>query len=248
MIDNKDIFTCKSADYSRFRPTYPDAAVSWLRDQCGAGSRVLDVGAGTGIFTQVLLKYFNNVTALEPNKDMRDEFCRMLPDVECLTGSGEDTLLPEAAVDLITVAQAFHWLDEEKFKQEAMRILRPEGSVAIIWNTVIKSDFTVARDEVCRKYCPRFSKGYAGKRTPEEGDEFLRFRYFKKVEKVEFDNPFVMDRTVFLGNMRSRSYTPVPGSGEFDRFYEELDRVFQLYAQDGSVAENMKTEIFFGSF
>ena len=76
----------------------------------------------------------------------------------------------------------------------------------------------------------------------------MRFRYFKKVEKVEFDNPFVMDRTAFLGNMRSRSYTPVSGSGDFERFYEELDKVFQLYAQDGSVAENMKTEIFFGSF
>lgn len=247
MTDNKELFNCKSADYARSRPAYPAAAISWLRKKCGDGL-VLDVGAGTGIFTQALLAEFSSVAALEPNKDMRQEFQRLLPDICCFDGSGEDTHLPDSSVDLITVAQAFHWLDEDKFKQEAMRILHPGGRVAIIWNSVRKNDFTVARDNICRKYCPRFSKGYAGKRTPAEGDAFLRYSYFREVEKVEFDNPFVMDMTAFMGNMRSRSYTPVSGSCNFDRFYAELNQVFQQYARDGSVVENLKTEIFLGRF
>ena len=52
---------------------------------------------------------------------------RLLPEIPCLESSGEATALPAHSVDLVTVAQAFHWLDEEKFKKEMMRILRPEG-------------------------------------------------------------------------------------------------------------------------
>lgn len=55
----------------------------------------------------------------------------------------------------------------------------------------VKNDFSVARDKVCQKDCPCFSRGYAGKRTVEEGDVFLRSIYFKEVEFVEFDNPLV---------------------------------------------------------
>ena len=248
MTDNKELFTCKSADYARFRPTYPDAAVSYLAEKCGRDCSVLDVGAGTGIFTQILLKFFSSVAALEPNGNMRNEFHRLLPEIRCFDASGEDTRLPDSSVDLITVAQAFHWLDEDLFKKEAMRILRPGGRVAIVWNTVQKSDFTIARDDICRQYCPRFSKGYAGKRSPAEGDKFLRYSYFTEVEKVEFDNPFSMDKTAFMGNMRSRSYAPVPGDDNFELFSAGLENVFKQYASNGEVVENMKTEIFLGSF
>ncbi|MBR2364428.1 MAG: class I SAM-dependent methyltransferase [Lentisphaeria bacterium] len=202
-MDNKDLFTHKSTDYSLCRPSYPFVAVEWLREKVD-GNTVLDIGAGTGIFTKVLLPYFTDVSAVEPNKEMRKEFSRILPFVSCSASSGEETGKAADSIDLITVAQAFHWLEEEKFKQEAQRILKKNGKVAIIWNTRIKTAFTEARDEVCRKYCPGFRTGHAGKRSAGEGDIFLREScYFQNVEVKNFPNDFTMDKNVFEGIMRS---------------------------------------------
>ena len=246
-MDNKSLFTGKSDDYFRYRPAYPEASVRWIKARC-SGEAVVDIGAGTGIFTKVLLNFFKNVSAIEPNADMRKNFRIFLPETACLSGSGEATGLPDNSVDLITVAQAFHWLDEEKFRQEAMRILRPGGKVAIIWNTALKNDFSIARNSVCQKYCPRFRSGHAGKRSPEEGDVFLRYHYFSKVEFVSFSNPFVMDLETFEGNMRSRSYAIAPEHPDHPEFMTALRAVFDHHAVGGMVTELQETQIFLGEF
>ncbi len=247
MTDNRQLFTRKSDDYARFRPSYPDAAVRWLKEQTAA-QRVLDIGAGTGIFTRVLLKHFADVSAVEPNSDMREKFRIALPETQCFNTTGEATGLPENSFDLITVAQAFHWLDAEKFKREAARILTPEGKVAIVWNTGLPDDFSSARNKVCRKYCPRFASGHAGKHSPAEGDIFLRERFFRKVEVVAFDNPFEMDLIAFEGNMRSRSYALTPEDERYNDFMSELRSVFERYAVNGKVTELQETQIYLGSF
>ncbi len=247
MTGNTELFSRKSDDYSRFRPAYPDAALAWLRAKT-SGETVLDVGAGTGIFTRQLLKYFSDVAAVEPNADMREKFRAALPELRCLDTTGEDTGVAANSVDLITVAQAFHWLDAGLFKSEAQRILRPDGQAAIVWNTSLKSDFTIARNRVCQKYCPRFHSGHAGQHSVEEGDAFLRNEYFRKVEVVSFDNPFVMDLEIFEGNMRSRSYALTPMDADYDRFMMELREVFEKFASCGTVIEPQETQIYFGTF
>lgn len=247
MTDNRELFTAKAEDYARFRPSYPAAAVDWLRERSSGGA-VADIGAGTGIFTRLLLGRFSPVCAVEPNAAMRAAFRRFLPEIPCFDGSGECTGLPDGALDLVTVAQAFHWLDEERFKAEARRILRRDGKAAIIWNSCLKNEFTLARDEVCKRYCPRFRAGHAGKRSAAEGDAFLREVYFSQVEVASFDNPFVMDLTAFLGNMRSRSYALAPGDGGFAGFETELQKVFDRFSENGVVTEPQSTEIFLGRF
>lgn len=246
-MDNKELFTCKSDDYSRYRPSYPEAAVDWLRTAV-SGESVVDIGAGTGLFTQRLQGRFQKITAVEPNEDMRQKFSTFLPDIFCSPGSGEATLLPDKSVDLITAAQAFHWLDEELFKKEAKRILRPGGKVAIIWNTSLENDFTRLRNQICRKYCPRFSAGHAGKRSPAEGDAFLRYTYFRKVEVLSFANPFIMDQACFEGNMRSRSYALPPTDCRYEQFMSELHHLFQRFAENGTVTDPQETRIYLGNF
>lgn len=246
-MDSKKLFIGKSEDYSSFRPSYPDAAISWLRERC-SGERVVDIGAGTGIFTKALLRFFKDVTAVEPNDDMLSKFSEILPHIPIINGTGEATGLSDNSVDLITVAQAFHWLDEDKFKSEATRILSKGGKVAIIWNTSLENEFTKARDNICKKHCPRFRTGYAGKRSPAEGDTFLRFHYFRKVEVAAFSNPFTMSKEVFEGNMRSRSYFPIPSDQNYKEIIKELDQLFDIYATDGSVTEPLETQIFLGEF
>ena len=246
-MDNKCIFTGKSDDYFRFRPSYPNSAAHWLRAKC-SGEKAVDVGAGTGIFTEVLQSCFKEVSAVEPNADMREKFHGFLPDIVCTDGTGEATGLPDKSIDIITVAQAFHWLDEEKFKQEAIRILRPGGKVAIIWNSAVQNDFSAARDRVCQKYCPRFRSGHAGKRSVAEGDEFLRHHYFRQVEIVSFSNPFAMDLETFEGNMRSRSYSIGMEHPAYPEFIQELRSVFEHYAVNGIVTEPQETQIYLGGF
>ena len=247
MTDNTQLFSRKSEDYSQFRPAYPDAAAVWLKSRI-AGDTVVDIGAGTGIFTRLLPRHFRQVSAVEPNADMRAKFQLLLPAVPCLAGTGEATGLPDHSVDLITVAQAFHWLDEDRFRAEAKRILRPSGKVAIIWNTSLPDDFTEARDRVCRRYCPRFRSGYAGKRSPAEGDAFLRHRYFRETEAAAFANPFVMDCRTFAGNMRSRSYALTPDHVDYDKFMADLRAVFETFSRHGFVTEPQETRLYLGYF
>lgn len=247
MVDNTGLFSGKADDYSKFRPSYPDAAIKYLAEKSCA-ENVLDIGAGTGIFTARLLGAFKNVSALEPNAEMQKEFVKFLPETVCLSGTGEDTGLPDNSVDLITVAQAFHWLDADKFKLEAMRILRPAGKVAIVWNNSLENEFVKERNLVCRKYCPRFRSGHAGKRSASEGDAFLRGGYFKELEVVSFDNPFTMDMEIFEGNMRSRSYALTPEDDGYGAFMTELRTVFDRFAQNGLVTEPQETQIYFGRF
>lgn len=82
-MNNNEIFTGRSRDYSRCRPSYPDSSVDFLREPCSE-DHVVDIGTGTGIFTKVLARYFRNVCAVEPNADMRESFQTFLPDIPVL--------------------------------------------------------------------------------------------------------------------------------------------------------------------
>ncbi|HEY0277791.1 MAG TPA: class I SAM-dependent methyltransferase [Solirubrobacterales bacterium] len=118
--------------YERARPSYPDEAVDWLLPE---GARtVLDVGAGTGKLTRAQVARGLNVIAVEPIDEMRATLESTLPEVRALKGTAEEIPLPDASVDVITVAQAWHWVDVERATAEAARVLKPGGTLALIWN------------------------------------------------------------------------------------------------------------------
>ena len=100
-------------------------------------SVVADIGSGTGILSELFLKNGNTVYGIEPNNNMREGAERNLqkyPNFISINGSAEDTSLKNESIDLATAAQAFHWFDVENAKKEFKRILKPNGSVVIIWN------------------------------------------------------------------------------------------------------------------
>jgi SAM-dependent methyltransferase len=118
--------------YERARPTYPEAAVEWLLPE---GARtVLDLGAGTGKLTRSLAARGLEVIAVEPIAEMRAGLTASLPEVRALDGTAEAIPLEDDSVDAITVAQAWHWVDPEKATAEAARVLRPGGTLGLIWN------------------------------------------------------------------------------------------------------------------
>jgi ubiquinone/menaquinone biosynthesis C-methylase UbiE len=122
--------------YERGRPSYPADAVDWLVDglQIGPGKVVVDLAAGTGKFTRLLLPTGADVLAVEPSSGMREEFGGAVPGVDVLEGSASSIPLGDASVDAVTVAQAFHWFDVAAATAELARVVKPGGGIGLIWN------------------------------------------------------------------------------------------------------------------
>ncbi|GLY95200.1 class I SAM-dependent methyltransferase [Actinoplanes sp. NBRC 103695] len=118
--------------YERGRPGYPAEALDWLLP--AGRPRVLDLGAGTGKLTRSLLDRDLNVTAVEPSPGMLEELRRVLPSVPSHQGSAERIPLPDASVDVVLVAQAWHWVDVAAATPEIARVLSPGGRLGILWN------------------------------------------------------------------------------------------------------------------
>jgi SAM-dependent methyltransferase len=123
--------------YEGGRPEYPADAVSYFVELLGAGGAVLDLAAGTGKLTRPLVAAGLDVTAVEPVAEMR---AALPPQVSALDGTAEAIPLGDAAVDAVTVAQAFHWFDGEAALLEIARVLRPGGLLALFWNRRVDED------------------------------------------------------------------------------------------------------------
>lgn len=123
--------------YERARPSYPDDAVRWIAEVAGLahGRVVADVGAGTGKLTRLLLSTHARVVAVEPIEAMRGILLETAPGVEVLDGVAESLPLPDTSVDVVTVAQAFHWFDHARAIPELHRVIRPGGHLVLIWNS-----------------------------------------------------------------------------------------------------------------
>jgi len=122
--------------YERGRPSYPSAAVERIVEQLRLrpGTTVLDLAAGTGKLTRLLVPSGANVIAVEPLPEMRAELERRVPRVATLAGTAERIPLSDGYVDGVTVASAFHWFDAEPALGEIHRVLKPGGGLALIWN------------------------------------------------------------------------------------------------------------------
>ena len=121
-------------DYERGRPSYPIEAVDWALQHSGTVLDVVDVGAGTGKFTASLVAHGLNVTAVEPDPQMRSRLAANHPSVRSLAGTAEALPLDDASADLITFAQSWHWVDVPAASAEVARVLRPGGALALVWN------------------------------------------------------------------------------------------------------------------
>ena len=216
-------FSDRVDDYVRYRPSYPEAAVGHvLAGLCAP--RVVDVAAGTGIWTAQLASRGLEVIALEPNAEMRAA-APALAGVTWQGGTAEATGLANASANLVTVAQAFHWFRAEEAVHEFARVLVPGGRLALVWNRRRRGDpFTDAYGDAIlaiggESVMERMNFDPA---VIHAGGEFAPAR------RAIFPHEQVLDRAGLHGRARSASYVPKSGP-RAEELGARLDQLFDQH-------------------
>jgi len=125
-------FGAIAADYDRYRPPPPAAALDWLLP--ATARRVLDVGAGTGALTRLLTGRVDEVVAVEPDRRMVEVLAARTPGAGVIVGAAEALPLGPGTVDAVLVASAWHWMDPGRAVAEFARVLAPGGVMGLLWN------------------------------------------------------------------------------------------------------------------
>ena len=248
---NEGKFDDKGKIYAKFRPTYPQEFIEFLfsKTHITEQSVIADIGSGTGILTGQILKKGSRVFAVEPNADMRriaEDNLRTYALFISVTATAENTTLPDRSVDLITVAQAFHWFDRNAFREECRRILKPDAYVALVWNSRDENSALVAEnDRINRKYCPAFKGFSGGTRGPVSDDDFRDF-FTGEYEKKIFANNLIFELSGFIGRNLSASYALKEGDEQYSAYVTELESLFDKYAVNGTVTMPNFTQSYIG--
>jgi SAM-dependent methyltransferase len=243
-------FTAKAGNYAKFRPSYAEACLNYLANEAGfAGKEVADIGCGTGIFSRLLASFAKTVYAVEPNADMRSacqQQCRTFVNIHVSDGTAEHSQLPEQSVDFVTVAQAFHWFDAAKFRNECRRILHPQGRVVLVWNQL---DWNGAILGGIRRLCADLGIEYIGFNSSVLNHDTLFKEFFASGEfmRKAFDNPLSFDREQFVGRYLSSSYSPKADDPRYPAYVQGLRDLFEQHRQGDNVTMPYQTLSFLGA-
>ncbi|MEV6368621.1 class I SAM-dependent methyltransferase [Micromonospora musae] len=201
MVDHTQAlsFGAAAAEYDRFRPRYPEAALRWaLAGVAAVPARVVDLGAGTGILTRGVLTLGHEVIPVEPDPGMRARLDAATPGTTALAGSAEAVPLPDGTADAVLVGQAYHWFDRERAHAELARLLRPGGTFAPIWNT---------RDERVGWVAELGRIAHLGDSSGNVAEKYVDFGpEFQPIEAGEFEHTTTLTPDDVFALIRTRSY------------------------------------------
>jgi SAM-dependent methyltransferase len=245
-IDPHKRFANRADAYAQYRPTYPPGCIDFLfrHFRLGSHSVVADIGSGTGILSQRLLERGCTVIGIEPNAEMRKTAEQLLAHTSftSINGSGEHTGLANHTVDLITVAQAFHWLDPIAARSEFHRVAKSEAGIALLWNV---ADANTAFGRALEDLKLRFGKDYAairGSHTPDLTSFFYPLRY----RVVRFPHFVLHDRAGLHGLLASSSFMPRQHDPEFSELTRAIDVLFAGHQENGLVRIDYDTHVHYG--
>jgi len=243
-------FSNRVENYVKYRPHYPAAIVSYIQERFGFTSgTIADVGAGTGILTELFLNAGYNVYAVEPNGPMLEKATALLkeqPGFTAVNGTAEESTLPNGSVDAVMAGQAFHWFNPEKSKAEFTRILKPNGLVVLVWNERrTEAPFEQDYDVLINKY----GKDYVQvKHRNIEPTDIAAFFAPAPMELKVFSNQQVFDFEGLKGRLLSSSYMPLLGEPGYGDVITELNLFFNKYQQAGHITITYDTNVYAGGW
>ena len=242
-------FSTRVDNYVRYRPAYPREVIQLLRDECGLKPDhvIADVASGTGIFTRLLLDSGNRVFAIEPNAEMRaagEQFLENSPHLTSIAGKAENTTLPAHSVDFVTAAQAAHWFDRAAARREFVRILKPGGWCALIWNERRTSSTPFLRDY--EQLLLSYGTDYENVRHERTTETLPEFFAPNSCAEQDFDYLQEFDYEGLEGRLLSSSYAPLADHPKHSPMLKELRRVYDLHQSKGRVAFEYNTRVFYG--
>ncbi|MBH9551477.1 class I SAM-dependent methyltransferase [Inhella gelatinilytica] len=244
--NSTQLFSTKVAAYQAARPDYPTALFDWLASHLPVHPEVLDIGAGTGLFTQGLLARGWRVLAVEPDAAMRaacDARLSNVPHYRSAAGLAEALPADDHSVDLITAAQSFHWFDPVPARRECTRVLKPGGRVALIWND---------RDEAApihQDLNTLFAQfGGAARAAQVADNELERAAQFLGAGAQFWHGPHhqLLDAEGLEALVFSRSYMPSRESHDGNAVVRALGHLFDRHQRQGQVRLPYQTRAWLG--
>jgi ubiquinone/menaquinone biosynthesis C-methylase UbiE len=249
MQDSKKRFSNRVEEYVKYRPNYPSEIINFLQDRYNIDNSkmIADIGAGTGISTELFLKAGYTVIAIEPNKEMREkaiELLGMYAGFKATDGAAEQTGLTDESIDGIICGQAFHWFDVTKAKEEFKRVLKLEGVVVLIWNErKISTGFEKEYDALILKH----AKDYVLVDHRNINMEHIAAFYSpRQCEMKVFENSQTFNYGGLEGRLLSSSYMPQRDEDGYAAMAEDLKILFDRYEVDGTVTIYYDTKVYVG--
>ncbi len=232
-------FTGLSLLYKSGRPSYPQAAIQYILQECDltSGKVLADIGCGTGISTRLFAEQQLHVIGVDPNQDMLTE-ARNTPHedsslISYLIGTAESTSVEDSFCDAVLCAQAFHWFHKEKALAEFHRILKPQGKVVLMWNERREDDrFTAEYGDIMRAFA---DATLVEVQRGEAGNALFQTEVFSEAAVKTFTNEQVLDSAGLIARAFSTSYAPGQRTVNGARLTEALNELFGRMNEDGVV-------------
>ncbi len=250
MTDSVERFSNRVENYIKYRPDYPREIIGFLAEHCGLTNEsvVADVGCGPGISSKMFLENGNRVIGVEPNEAMRaaaESVLAGFANFAAVNGTSDKSTLPDASVDLVVAAQAFHWFDAEKTRPEFERILRPGGWIVLIWNErqLDTTPFLVDYEQLLLQYATDYSKVRHENVDQLKLDDFFQ----KEYGSASFGNLQIFDFEGLKGRMLSSSYMPAETDAIAKTMLYELRALFAKHNENDKISVFYDTRIYYAS-
>ena len=236
------LFDTKSKNYADYRPGFPQAAVD-LIFSIVPDPVMADIGSGTGRLSGRCLGRAEKLYAVEPNAQMRkvaEEQFSEHTNYQSVAAFAQQTSLPEKSLDVITVASAYHYFDNEATRKEFRRILKAGGYVFLFWDVYTGNIYDEEKAVIDRKYRTHPTYGSAHEKRAEA--LFGKDKYQTK----EYVNIIYQTYEAFLGGWSSASYIPHVGTPEYVKFEKEARALFERFEINGVIELKVTTVCFYG--
>ncbi len=244
-------FSNRVANYVKYRPGYPAEVLGLFRTEMALtqGSVIADIGSGTGLSAKLFLENGNRVYGVEPNAAMREaaeDYLKEFTNFISHDGTAENTNLNDDSIDFVIAAQAFHWFNAERTREEFQRVLKPAGFVALIWNErqLDTTDFLRGYERLLKKY----ANDYESVRHENIDQERLGDFFESGYEVATFPNVQVFNFEGLRGRLLSSSYMPAEDHASFPALEKELNELFAKYAENDRIKVFYDTNIYYKKY